>query len=301
MHYLGETASLLTSACYSLSAVAFTRSGRRVGSAAVNVVRLGVALVVMVLVHLVLAGSVFPFAAGPVRCAWLGVSGLIGFALGDALLFESYVLLGPRLTLLIYTLWPVLAALMAWLFLGESMGLGKGCAMLVTLAGIALVVVEQARAGAGAPARPRRWSLGLALGVGAAAGQAVGFIFAKVGMAGGFSPVSANVIRVGAGALALWAWQAFRGELRPNLLRLRDTRAAGLIALGSLLGPVTGVVLSLYAINHARYLGVASTLMSLSPVLILPISVYVEHERVSARALAGTLVCILGTCGLFLS
>jgi drug/metabolite transporter (DMT)-like permease len=210
------------------------------------------------------------------------------------------VRLGPRLTLLVYTLWPVLSALMAWAFLGEAMGARRTVAMLVTVAGVALVVAEPGRAGeAAAPGRPRRMSLGLMLALGASAGQAVGFIFAKVGMAGGYSPVSANTVRVAAGAASLWAWQGLRRELAPNLARLRDGRASAQILLGSLFGPVSGVVLSLYAINHARYLGVASTLMSLTPVLILPISVFVEKERVGLQAWAGTLVCFLGTMAMF--
>jgi len=63
---------------------------------------------------------------------------------------------------------------------------------------------------------------------------------------------------------------------------------------------VIGVVLSLYAINHARYLGVASTIMSLSPVMILPFAVFVEKERVGVWAVLGTIVSIAGAGAMFL-
>jgi drug/metabolite transporter (DMT)-like permease len=298
MPYSGEVASLLTAMCYSGTAVLFARAGRRVGSATVNVIRLGMALLVMFILHLTLVGTWFPPGAGPVRLAWLGASGLIGFALGDALLFESYVLMGPRLAVIVYTVWPVFAALLAWAFLGQAMGPAKACAMLVTLGGIAMVVAD--KGGAPGQAGPRRPTLGLVLCLGGALGQAVGFIFSKVGMAGGFSPISANLIRVGAGASALWAWQILRGTLVSNLRKLKDRRAAMLTGLGALFGPVLAVSLSLYAINHARYLGVASTLMSLSPVLILPFSAFVEKERVGFLAVAGTLVALGGATALFL-
>jgi drug/metabolite transporter (DMT)-like permease len=299
MPYLGEIASFMTALCWSTTAVVFSRAGRRVGSPTVNLLRLGAALVVMFVLHLTLAGSLFPTGAGPARLLWLGISGLIGFALGDAMLFEAYVLLGPRLALLIYTLWPVLAALMAWAFLGQRMGLAKAAAMVVTVAGIALVVAEknQVQPGQG---KPRRFTLGLVMGLGGAVGQALGFILSKVGMAGGFSPISANVIRVCAGAGALVGWQLLRGELVPNLRRLKDRQAALMIGLGALFGPVAGVLFSLYAINHARYLGVASTIMSLSPVLVLPFSVLVEKERVGWMALAGTVVALGGVAMMFL-
>jgi len=297
--YLGEVVSLLTAVCWSSTAVFFSRAGRRVGSPTVNIARLSLALVVMLLLHAVLFGTPFPFQAGPVRLGWLALSGLIGFSLGDALYFEALVLLGPRLAMLLMTLWPALAALMAWAFLDQTMGLWKLAAMLVTLGGIALVVAEKGGTSTG-PERPRRYGLGVLFGLGGALGQAVGFIFSKFGMAGGLSPISANVVRVGAGFLALFAWQALRRELVPNLRRLSDRPAVRLISLGALFGPVTGVMLSLFAIKYATNLGVASTLMSLSPVILLPFSVFVDKERVSFRAVAGTLVSIAGATALFL-
>ena len=298
MPYLGEVASLFTAICWSTNAVLFAKAGRRVGSPTVNMVRLGVALGVMLALHLATAGTLLPHGVGPARLAWLGTSGLIGFALGDALLFEAYILLGPRLTVLVFTLWPVFAALLAFAFLGQSMTLPRIGAMVVTLGGIALVVSERGQAG---PAgRTGHSVLGLFLALGGALGQAVGFLFSKFGMAGGLGPVSANLIRVAAGVLALGAWQAVRGELLPNLRKLQDTQAATLIGLGALFGPVIGVVLSLYAINHARYMGVASTIMSLSPVILLPYSVFIERERVGVRAVAGTVISIGGAAALFL-
>jgi drug/metabolite transporter (DMT)-like permease len=299
MPYLGEIASLLTAVCWSTNAVLFAKAGRRVGSSTVNVIRLGMALLFMFLLHLLLVGTLFPVSAGPVRFVWLGISGLIGFALGDALLFEAYVLLGPRLTVLVFTMWPVLAALMAWGILGQNMSVTKVCAMLVTLVGITMVVAEKSQGTQGQP-RSRHFTLGLLLALGGALGQAVGFILSKLGMAGNFSPISANLIRVCAGASALWLWQILRGDLVPNFRKLKDTRAALLIGLGALFGPVIGVVMSLYAINHARYIGVASTIMSLSPVLILPFSIFVEKEQVSFLAVAGTVISISGAAAMFL-
>ena len=297
--YLGEVVSLLTAVSWSTNAVLFAKAGRRVGSPTVNVARLGIALPAMVLLHLALFGTPFPFHAGGVRLGWLAASGLIGFSLGDALLFEALVLLGPRLAMLIMTLWPVFAAIMAWGFLGQAMTLPKVLAMLVTLGGIAMVVAEKGNTAADAD-KPRRYGLGLLLALGGAVGQAIGFIFSKLGMAGGLSPISANVVRVTAGLLALGAWQALKGELGGHLRKLADARATWFIAFGALFGPVIGVVLSLFAIQHATYLGVASTLMSLSPVLLLPFSAIVEKEQVSLRAIAGTVVSIGGAAALFL-
>jgi drug/metabolite transporter (DMT)-like permease len=297
--YLGEAVSLLTAFCWSATAVFFSRAARRVGAPAVNLARLTLALGAMLLLHTALYGQPFPVDAGPVRIAWLAASGLIGFSLGDALLYEAYVILGPRLAMLIMTLWPVFAALMAWAFLGQAMRAAKVVSMLVTLGGIALVVAEKGRADQD-QRPPRRFALGLLLALGGAIGQAVGFIFSRFGMTGGLGPISANLVRVSAGFLALGAWQALRGELAPNIRKLRDGRTTWLITSGAFFGPVVGVMLSLYAIQHATYLGVASTLMSLSPVILLPVSVVLDKEKVSLRAAVGTLVSIGGATALFL-
>ena len=175
MLYVGELASLGTALCWSTNALLFARAGRRVGSATVNVARLTVALVAMAGLHLALFRSLFPLHAGLPRLGWLGASGLIGFALGDAVLFEALVLLGPRLAMLIMTLWPVFAAAMAWVFLGQAMSGAKVLAMLVTLGGIALVVAE--KRAAASEHKPRHLTLGVVLALGGAVGQSSGFIF----------------------------------------------------------------------------------------------------------------------------
>jgi drug/metabolite transporter (DMT)-like permease len=46
--------------------------------------------------------------------------------------------------------------------------------------------------------------------------------------------------------------------------------------------------------------GIASTLMALSPVILLPLSRWFFHENISWRAIAGTFICMAGTAALFL-
>ncbi|MCC6513262.1 MAG: EamA family transporter, partial [Geothrix sp.] len=79
---------------------------------------------------------------------------------------------------------------------------------------------------------------------------------------------------------------------------LRDGRATAFIGLGAVTGPVLGVVLSLIAIAKAP-MGVAATLMSLSPVLLLPVSHFVFKEKVGGHAILGTLLALAGAAALF--
>lgn len=293
MPYVGESAALLTSACWALNSVCFTLAGRRVGSASVNMVRLLLAWLLLVALHLALFHSAFPIHAGGARLGWLSLSGLIGFALGDAVLFEAFLLIGARLSMLLMTLSPVFSALLAWIWLRQDLGVFKVLAMAVTLAGIAWVVW-----GDGDRETHPHLLRGLLLGIGGALGQSVGLLFSLYGLAGGYSPLSANLVRVSAGLLALLAYATIRRRLGPSLEGIRDRRSAGLIALGAATGPVLGVIFSLVAIAHAP-MGVAATLMSLAPVFLLPVAHWGFKEKVGVHAILGTSLALAGAAALF--
>src|SRR5262245_63801249 len=64
MQGLGETAGLLTSVCWSFSSVAFTIAGRKIGSNALNHVRLWIATILLSIIHAFVFGAFFPVHAG---------------------------------------------------------------------------------------------------------------------------------------------------------------------------------------------------------------------------------------------
>ena len=165
---LGETAALLTSVCWSCSSVAFGKAGERAGSPTVNHVRLWLALLLLSLIHLLLLGTPFPFGARRPELLWMALSGLVGFSIGDSLLFESFVRIGARLSMLIMTLAPIIGALLGWVFLGETLSVLEICAIGVTLGGIALVVAETQQ---GQRTGSRYRFAGILMGVGGAAGR----------------------------------------------------------------------------------------------------------------------------------
>ncbi len=186
MRHAGEIAALLTACCWSTNSVLFSLAGRRVGSPTVNIARLAWALIAMVALHVVLLGSPFPFWAEPWRFGWLGISGLIGFALGDAVLFEALVRLGPRLAMLVMTLWPVFATILAWIFLGERLSLGRLGAMGLTLGGIAWVVAE--KDGRTEEGHRAHWVSGVLLAIGGGRGSGHGLSAVTLGVGGRIPP-----------------------------------------------------------------------------------------------------------------
>ncbi|MHB8778909.1 MAG: DMT family transporter [Anaerolineales bacterium] len=142
---------------------------------------------------------------------------------------------------------------------------------------------------------------GVIFGVLAGLGQAAGLVLSKQGMMGDFSPFQANAIRMLAATLFIWAWTFIQGQTGATFTALRkQPQALRLLALGALIGPVLGVSSSLLAVQHAK-VGVASTLMALPPVIVLPISYFIFKEKVGWQAIAGTLLAIAGVAVLFLA
>jgi len=125
-------------------------------------------------------------------------------------------------------------------------------------------------------------------------------ILAKRGLGGDFPALSGNLIRMLTAAAALWGLTLLQGQARATVQRLTKERSALLpIVGGSFMGPFLGVWLSLASIQLSQ-IGVASTLMALPPVFLLPVARFYFHEHIGWRAVAGTLVAVAGVVLLFL-
>jgi drug/metabolite transporter (DMT)-like permease len=297
MDYTGEIAALLTSVFFSITAVIFTLAGRQVGAMVTNRVRLVIALIYLMLINLALFGQPLPIGAGIDRWWWLGVSGVIGLALGDMFLFRAYADIGARLGMLMLSLAPVIGAIVAWLMFGETLRFGQIAGIAVTLIGIVWVVATRP---ADDSSQRGAHGRGILLGLLAATGQAVGLVLSKQGMPGGFSPFAGNAIRMLAATVAFWLITLAQRQAGATFQAVRARpRALKLLALGALVGPVLGVTASLLAVQHAS-VGVASTLMALPPVFLLPIGYFVFKERFGWQTIVGTFVALAGVAMLFL-
>ncbi|MEI6219000.1 MAG: DMT family transporter, partial [bacterium] len=140
--YYGEIAALLTAFFWMFSSLCWTASGERVGSLAVNVIRLFIAFPMLMLLEWLTHGEVFPCSASPRAWLWFGVSGALGFFVCDLFLFRSFLLIGPRLGMLILSLSPPLTALFGWVVLDERLTGTNWLGMGLVFAGVALVVLE---------------------------------------------------------------------------------------------------------------------------------------------------------------
>jgi drug/metabolite transporter (DMT)-like permease len=298
MNLIGELAGLGTSFFFAMTALIFTATGRMVGSQVTNRMRLSIALLYLVILNTILFREPLPFSVDSSRWIWLSLSGIVGLSLGDAFLFQSFVSVGARLGTLLLSLAPIFGSLIAWLFFGEVLTAWQIAGIVLALAGIAWVVMSHKEP----PKTPRgHTKRGVIFGALAGLGQAVGLVLSKQAMAGDFSPFQANAIRMLAAVLFIWAWTALEGKAAATFAAVREKpQVIWLLALGALVGPVLGVSSSLLAVQHAA-VGVASTLMALPPVIILPVSYFGFKEKVGWQAILGTLLAIAGVAILLLA
>lgn len=298
MDLIGELAALATSFFFAITALIFTATGRMVGSQITNRIRLTFALIYLIILNRILFREPLPFSAESARWLWLSLSGVIGLSLGDAFLFQSYLWVGPRLGTLLLSLAPIFASIIAWVFFGETLTFMQITGIVLALAGIAWVVMSHEEAPNTPHGHTRR---GVLFGTLAGLGQATGLVLSKQGMFGEFSPFQANAIRMLAAVIFIWILTAFQRQAGATFTALREKPLAlRLIAIGAVVGPLLGVSASLFAVQHAE-VGVASTLMALPPVVVLPFSYFLFKEKVSWQAILGTIVAMAGVAVLFLA
>ncbi len=298
MNFIGEIAGLATSFFFAMTAIIFTKTGRMVGSQVTNLVRLLFGLSYLVVLNLILFHEPLPFSADSSHWIWLSLSGVVGFSLGDAFLFQSFVSVGARLGSLLLSLAPIFGSIIAWVFFGETLTPLQITGIVLALAGIGWVVMSHEEPADTPHGHTRR---GVIFGVLGALGQAIGLVLSKQGMTGDFSPFQANAIRLFAAAIFIWGWAAIQKQTGTVITAIHEQpRSLRLLAFGALMGPVLGVSASLLSVQHAE-IGVASTLMALPPVIVLPISYFIYKEKVGWQAIAGTLLAIVGVAVLFLA
>lgn len=294
--HLGEIASLATALCWTISAVSFEAAGKKVGSISVNLIRLVIALLFITVYNSLTRGMMLPIDASGSAWLWLSISGLIGFVIGDLFLFQAFVLIGSRLSMLIMSAVPPITAITGFIMMGERISFLDFTGMMITIGGIALVILtrnpEDKMVRFSYPVR------GIIYAFLGALGQAFGLVFSKFGM-GSYNPFAATQIRIIAAIIGFSIVITMLKKWRAIYLALQDIKAMNYISIGSLFGPFIGVSLGLLAVQHAPT-GIVSTITSITPILIIPVAIIIFKEKVSPREVFGALITLVGVSLLFI-
>ena len=306
MAYLGELISIGVAFSWTATALLSEFGSKRLGNLTLNVLRMTLALVFSLVLFGVITGEPLPsVGASPEAIGWMLLSGLVGYVIGDYCLFQCYIIIGSRYGQLFMTLAPLSAALMAWVMLGQQMNAMSIIAMLVTLLGIGISVLGRGEHHKVSLKLPLN---GVLFAVGAAMCQGVGLVLSKIGMdhykavndaPEWLIPFSANFYRCIAGIVGFSLLLYFRDGMVPLREALHDKKGLSIATATTIFGPFIGVGFSLMAVQYTAA-GIASTLMAMTPIIILLPSYWLFHEKITWRAVIGAVISVLGVSLFFL-
>jgi drug/metabolite transporter (DMT)-like permease len=293
--FTGEFSALLTALLWSASSIIFAEATQRIGSVQLNINRLFVAALLLIIT--IFIGGI-PYELSFKQLLFLSVSGIIGLTIGDTFLFKAYQHIGARFSMLLMALSPGMTAILGYFFLSERISLLGIFGMIITLGGIALVILERQET----PTSKYKISrIGIIYGVLGALGQAGGLIFAKLAFnEGEIHGFVATFIRIASSIFVLFPILLMARRFKnPIKLYKNDLKSLGLTIAGSIVGPYFGITFSLIAIVHTK-VGIAATLMSTMPIIMLPMIKYVYKEKLTYRSITGAVIAVVGIAILFL-
>jgi drug/metabolite transporter (DMT)-like permease len=301
-----------TTVLFAFSAVFATRSIRILGSIRANFARLAVACVFLA----VYGHTIGQGVRGPAFW-WFFLSGVIGFGLGDLALFLALPRIGSRLTVLLtQCLAAPFAAVIEWAWLGARPTAAEALCGALILAGVG-VAVAPARGRSALPSATRTTLIiGLIAGVFAALGQgggaAVSRHAADVAHTAGFpiDGISAAYQRILGGILftsfTLLPWTRRRDETAsvqapaskpPEPLGPALRRGWGWVVVNALAGPVLGVACFQTALLSTPS-AIVLPIVALTPITVMPLTWFLEHDRPKPRALVGAALAVAGAIAL---
>lgn len=292
---LGQLFALLTAVCWAQNSIVYSYLGKKAGSDAVTHVRLWLALPIMVLVNLIFTGDFIPSNITGTALMYITASGFFGFFAADLFLVRAFVEIGARNTLVVMTTSPIFSLLLSGIFYGQIPSLLQAAGILIILGGIIWVIItEDGETGQGKGIKLKGFIYAMLGSI----GQAVGLILSKRAVIDDVHPVSINLIRIAAGLAGLFIYSLIRGKVTTDFKFLKNRKYLLLMLFAVIVGPVVGVILSLYAIDWAP-VGIAATLMQVGPILLLPIDIFILKKKVSIGAILGTFLAVAGAVMLF--
>lgn len=295
-NHLGEFAALLTAIFWTVTSLSFESASHKIGSVAVNILRLFIGFAFLSIFNLIRRGFLFPIDASSENWIWLSLSGLVGFVFGDLFLFKSYTMIGSRFSMLIMTLVPPITAFFSFVILSERLTLFHYLGMTFTFSGIAMAIFSR-------PAKGEKLSLklspkGILYAFGGAVGQALGLVLSKFGMKT-YDPFAATQIRIIAGIFGYTILVTLLSRWGSVIKGTQNKSGMMLTSLGAFFGPFLGVSFSLIAIKYTEA-GIASTIMALVPVFIILPAVIMFKQKVTLAEILGAIVSVGGVALFFL-
>lgn len=295
MDYLGAFFAFMTAISWAVSSIIFESASKKSDSITVNVVRLMMGIIILGIITLFSKGMFLPFDSNFHNWTFLGISGIIGLFFGDMFLYESYVLIGARIAMIFLPLTPLIVGTFGSFILGETPTLLQALGMLVTCSGILLVVIEPK---SNKKTDEKKISMrGIVYIILAVSLEALGNVFTKLG-AKNYDPNSSTQIRMMCALFVFIFYLTFKKRWKFIGKAFIDKNLLYLLFSGTLVSTI-GIACLVSAFNRMNT-GIASTISSISPIIIIPISIIVFKDKVKLKEIIGACISVSGIALFFL-
>jgi len=289
---IGCFAALLSACAWSFSSILFRRVGDESSPIGMNVGKCIVGIIVLGVLLLLI--GIKPVSTRDFL--FLGISGLLGIAFGDTLFFKALIYLGPKLTLLLETLGPAVTVILAVIVLHEKPSFLSWIGILLTLAGINLVLwKDYARM---TKEIKKNRSLGILYALLSVLCIALGIILAKIGIAS-TSALQATFIRFLWAGIGLTLLGLTSHQLKNWLMPFKDSRLLKLTLFAIFIAIFGGFWLFLVSLKYIDA-SIATILNSTAPLFILPMTAVILKEKISLQEIFGATIAVSGVVLIFI-
>lgn len=296
--------ALLATFLFCLSAVSATKATRILGGISANFWRLLLATVLLAVWSHFFAQGVQGDGFG--MFFW---SGVVGFGIGDLALYQALLRLGSRLTLLLVHCGAAPSAAFAeWLWLETTLTLPQMASITCILVGVAVALVPSKSETSTKPFN----LIGIMYGLVAAIGQGVGAAMSRLaydtnaksdfhidGLTAAYQRILGGLLLAGIALIVMQRVRLKSGKSDlPASSKALNTMARGRSAfpwiLGTALaGPTLGVGCYQWALEGTPS-GLVLPIVATTPLMVIPLSAWMEGDKPTVRSVAGGLIAVLG-------
>jgi drug/metabolite transporter (DMT)-like permease len=292
----GEYYGVITAICWAVGIFPFTMSTRYFQATHINLMRLLLAFLLLspfiILREHISLSNLF-LLPGAQNWLWLGLSGVVGLALGDFFSFSAFKAIGAKNSSIFSTLAPGTAIIFGNLMLGEQINLIGITGIFITISGIIYISLQKKES------QSKMSLVGIGHAIGAALCQGAGLVLAKKAYENNqidLAPFHAAWLRiiVSAGVLLLFA--IISREIKPitrNLVKPENKIGIIYLSLGTLSGTVLGLTFAMQTISKIDS-AVAQTIFSLVPVFAIPLAYLFHKEKITISVISGAFIAIAG-------
>ncbi len=283
----GETLSAASALIWAVAVILFRVCGRTVHPYALSLFKNVLAVVLLLATLAALGLPLFPPL--PFRhYALMVLSGIIGIALSDTILFAALNRLGAELTAIVDCSYVPFVIVLSFFVLGERISPIQAGGVILIVAAVALISGQ--RGDSQIPRRDLR--TGLALGVLSMLLSAVGIVIMKP-LLPDDSIVWAGLVRTLAGAVSLAFAVAVHRRRRALLAPLASGRTIALLVPATVLASYCSMLLWLAGMKYAQA-SIASALNQLNTVFIFILGAIFLKEKITALKLAAVALAFAG-------